>query len=583
MYTYGWVASSNFEFQAGEWMNSQFYFAEIDTGYLYSPAADFAANQVLYSPTMAGAQTAALTSEGISQSLLPGVVFCYENYLYGNYINGWSGYAAEPSTGPNTVGGAYYTMLNAKPTGSPFVGGTLNYATHNPASADGLNPIYNTNWVWQADLWSEIYDAPLATPPTAFLTPGAWMPYMVSGATTPTSTYGAAIGAFPYGNTAGGVQVQDFSSITISGTTLTGMPGAVPNNAFCMQWDYTTGPCSVTVTNGEAVTYTFLNNMTFTDGVPVTAADYNFSLFALDVANSPAMINAAVYTPFEGADAGPFGLIATTINTAQNSITMYLGDQAVWNVIAVNFPVLPLHLYQYLNLANAFAYPHNIDISQSYASIYASHPGYFQDVGAQTCNTVPAGCTILGGLANLEVSNGPFFLSDYNYATNPNAGVLTANINYYHTAWWDALVPNKVGPAGTITFTVTPQLFTSEPSTYTVMNAANGASGFACTLSLQEWSGAIPASTTNKYVGSHIGSPISAGSDISSNCAAGTFTAGTPISLAIPVSTLTSNKNYQVTFTMTYTYQGLSRVWYQYFGFNVATGSPSVVVGTPTS
>jgi hypothetical protein len=41
--------------------------------------------------------------------------------------------------------------------------------------------------------------------------------------------------------------------------------------------------------------------------------------------------------------------------------------------------------------------------------------------------------------------------------------------------------------------------------------------------------------------------------------------------------------NHKVTFTMTYAYDGLTRYWYQYFGFRVQNSAPTSVTGTPTS
>jgi len=578
MYTYGWVASSNFEFQGGEWMNTQFLSDEINTGYVTSGACDIPENTVLYSPTYAGASNAALLSEECTVKNIPDIIFFYQNYLFGDYINGWTGYTNLPSCGANTVSCAYYSFLNAHPTGTVPVGGTINYAVHGAPAAGGLDPIYGTNWVWQADLWSELYDSPLASPPTALTTPGAWYPYMLTGLTEPKSTYGPMItGPSPYGDSAGGVQTTDFSSVTISGTTVSGMPGSVPNDAFCYQ--NVTSPCSVTIPNGEAITYTFMHNMTWSDGVPITAADYQYSLWALDIAGTPALAAAADYTPFAFADSGPFGLIASTVNATANSITMYMGDQAFWNIIAVNAIILPQNEFQYVNVTNAFAYHTSIDPTQKYSSEFSSNPSYFQGACA-TASTCP-----LSNLANLEVTSGPFYLSYYNYATNPNAGVFTANPNYYRTAWWDALVPNEVGTSGTVTFTSTPQFFSAEPSTYLPLDSSTaGFTAGTCTVTIQKYTGAIPSPTTNKYVGSPSGAAVSDSAAVT-GC-------GTSSSISIPISVsglhLTPG-NYEVTFKMTYNYDaggsgtwpGAS-VWYQYYGFAVTSSGGSSVTGTPT-
>jgi hypothetical protein len=577
MYTYGWVASSNFEFQGGEWMNTQFLADGIDPGYIVSQQCDIYNNQVLYATTYALAEAAALNSEACSVKNLPDIVMYYESYLYGEYINGWTGYAAMPTIGPNSVTGAYYTFLNAHSTTAPYVQGELNYALHGAASVGGLNPIYGTNWVWQADLWSELYDAPLETPPTYISTPGAWIPWMLSGETTPTSTYGPCAvtglyGKLPYGDAQCGVQVATY---TLARTGVGTGISNIPTNAFCIQ--NTTTTCDLTIPNGEAVTYTFNSNMTWSDETPITAYDYNYSLWALDVAGTPALAAVGDYTPFAFADAGPFGLLATTVQTlgnGQTSITMYMGDQAFWNIIAVDVPVLPMHEFQYINVYNAFVFHSSIDLSQSYATEYTANPGFFQGV----CST-PATCP-LAQLPNLEVSSGPFYLYTFTPATG--AGVMNANLGYYRTAWWDALTDNRITTTATINFNFSEPMYLSTGFVY--MDTANGATSMTCSYSIQKYTAPIPLPTVNKYTGTPTGAPWT-------GLCKGTGAKTEPwvdVQPSLMSPAMTAGV-YKVTLTECFHYLAyLPTLFcsYQYYGFAVGSGlgySPTEIIATPTS
>ncbi len=599
MYTYGWVASSNYEFQAGEWMNSQYLEDEITTGSIVSQQCDIAENNVLYGGTYAAAQTAAFASETCSVQNLQSMVLFYESYLFGNYINGWTGYASLPSCGANTVTCSYYTFLNAHPTQSGVggttyntVGGTMSYAVHGPASYDGLSTWSYPNWVWQNDIWSEIVEAPLGTPTTALTVPGAWSPWMLSGKTEPTTAYGSTssatldYGTAPFGGSAGGVQVATFSSLTISGGSLT-LGGQAITGAYCFQVPdqgpynnetlaETGASCNVTIPNGEAITYTFDTNMTWSDGVPITAADYNYSAVALNVVGNTA---GAPFSPYIGEDAGPFGLIADSINTTANSITMYFGDQAVWNIIAADWPILPAHIYENFNLGTAFTFEASAATAESFSALDTTNSSFFQNVlsAGYTCSSAPtdADACPLTALLNLEVASGPYELLSFNPATG--AGVMIANLNYYRTAWYDALSSNEVkATSGTITFTATPSLLLASNTMGPTAVLGAGATVSSCTATLQGYTGTIPAPTTNIFVGVKYGSSINANADVTGCGTSNTDT------ITIPTSSLVSGKVYKVTFEEQYTFDGIARIWYQYYGF-VVTGSVASVTGTPTS
>jgi len=565
MYTYGWVASDLPVFQGFYWTNTQFLAYGADTGNLVNQSMDYNENLVYYASTLKISEQAALGVLKSIAQVVPDIVGYYENYLYAGYINGWSGYAGEPTVGSFTTAGAYYTMLNVHPysASNPMgLGGIWKYAVHAPASTTGLSPIYGTNWVWQADLWSELYDAPLGTGPTQLQTPGAFIPWMVSGKTLPTSTYGTGIGY------SSGVQVATF---TKAQTGIGSGISNIPSNAYCIQ-NVTPGfsHCDLTIPNGEAVTYTFDSNMTWSDGVPITAYDYNYSLYALDVAYTPALGSVCVVTPYYGADSGPLGLLATTVQTlpnGQTSITMYMGDQAYWNVLDLDVVVIPQHIFQNLDIANAFVYHANVDLAQTAANACAANSAMFN----AACASLPA---YLTALPALEVSSGPFYLGPFNEGAG--SGVMYANLNYYRSAWYDGLPnpANTYAPTATVTFNVVPvQIGGTDTNpdlsagsiTTTTMIPANGASAFTCTVTLQKYSGAIP--TTNIYSGVALGAKITVPSGDISGC--GT---SSPITISFTPSALglTANFNYKVTVVIDYTYLTLARVWYQYYGIHVS-------------
>jgi hypothetical protein len=544
MYTFGWVTSSLFTFQgAYEWISSQVNNDNFNA--FINSSMDYYGNQVLYAPTLATAESAAQKVGLIFAQQLPSIISFYQNYLFADYINGWTGFANEPTTGPNTAGGAYYTMLNVHPVSSN-VGGTLNYGLHGIPDIGSLNPIAYPNWVWQADVYDMIYDAPLNTPPTQFNVANAYIPYMVQG-TDPTAPAGS-VACLPAGATTGitGCQVAPYNGLT-------------PVGAFNFQNANTKAQAKIV--DGQAITFTFAKNITFSDNVPVTAYDYNYSLYALNVAESPSLPTA--FSPFIGGVAGPSGLEATTVDNGGYSITMYMNISSVWNVVDLNVPVLPMHVFNYLNINVADAVEANIDFSQPYGTATSAVPG-------STQGTAPASITYL---PNLNLASGPFWLNTINEATG--SGILSANVNYFRTAWYDNLKNNEVKlKGGSTSFTGTMQeyIFNAGKSTfggvapgtdgYVPMSSANINGTATCTASAQAYTGSIPSASSPIYKGGPTGSPVSIPCTI--NPTTGAFTVNIS-----PSSQGLTKGNYELTVIGGYTFLNEARIWYQFFGFNV--------------
>ena len=239
MYTFGWVTSADFDW-AFDFLNSQNIGTSLNFENYYNQTMDKDTNTMNYAASSAAANVAAQRVDMDNALNLPYLMSFYQNTLWADYVNGWTGYANVPAFGPNTNAGVYYTLLNVHPSNA-IAGGTFNYAIHQAADAGGMNPLYNTNWEWQIDIWSEIYDTPLATPPAETNVTLAFMNWMTSG-----------------------YNVANFTGSTQNG------PG----------WFQMQGNQTAQKIHGEVITMNFDKNITWSDNVPLTAKDYNFTLYA---------------------------------------------------------------------------------------------------------------------------------------------------------------------------------------------------------------------------------------------------------------------------------------------------------------
>ncbi len=535
MYTFGWITSANYVW-AAEFFNSQFAGTSVNFGNYNNQTINILSNDLLYATSMSAAQSAASSLAFDLQQQLPYLMFFYQNTLWAVYLNGWTGFANVPTTGPDTGGGLYYTLLNVQPTNNPN-GGTFNLALHAVADTGGMNPLYNTNWVWQADIYSEIYDGLLGTYPSQYNVVNAYFNWMTTG-------NGSAVTQW----------VQPFT-----GTTGTG-PG----------WFQMQGAQGVAnkITNGQVVTFNLRHNMTWTDNVPVTAYDYNFSLYAWGITLPPTMPDTD--TPISGLMAGSAGLWATYINPANPyQIQLYVNSSSVWNLANTLVLVLPQHIFNNFNVDLLSTASGAVDITQPLNSS-----------AVQACDCVLHAPTWLEYLPNLMVGTGPFYLATYNGITG--AGELIKNPNYQRTAWKviAALPANTiVATATTFAFSTTIQEFTYNPTGSAVTfggdygSLGTGGTGYIgitnATASIQLYNS----------TGTEVGTPITTGITQTN----GVYT------VSIPTSSLTPGA-YEIVVNATYNFLGLARTWYQASGFTIqgstttsSTTSSTTSTSTTTS
>jgi len=550
MYTFGWVTSASFTFQgAYEWISSQVNNDNFNA-YINS-TMDYYGNQVLYASTLSAAGAAAEKVGLIFAQSLPSIVSFYQNYLYADYINGWTGFVGEPTTGPNTGVGAYWTFMNVHPTScTTYPCGTLSYGTHGIAAIGSLNPIAYPNWVWQADIYGEIYDTPLATPINQPNIPNAYAAYMLQG-TDPDAP-------------AGSVACVPASGVGITGCQVAPYSGLTPAGSFNFQKvDGSSGVgVQSNIVNGQAITFTFAKNITFTDNVPVTAYDYNYSLYALNVAISPDLPTA--FSPYIGGDAGPLGLWATTVGNGGYSITMYMNDTSVWNVLDVTVPVLPEHIFNFLNINVADAVEAQIDFSQPYNVATGA-------VSGSTQGTAPAYVSFLN---NINLASGPFWLFTINEATG--SGILDRNVNYFRSAWYQNLGnPNAKGTSFTITSYPAEYIYNSGSATN--MSIGSKALGWVnmTSANLQasnggnaKLSGMTCTATAIPYVGSASNTNFKLKSEGTPSTLTATCSGNGQIVVSIGKGTLAKGI-YEIIVQGTYTFLGEARTWYQFYGIDV--------------
>jgi len=504
MYTFGWIVSWEPNWP---WFffNSQLA-GVVNFGNFYNESMDYWTD-ILYwaAANTTIAQEAASKVQQIFYQQLPYIIWYYETDLYAVQSNGWQGYANIPTTGPAEETGLYYTLLNVHPAGA--VGGTFTEALHSAPTS--LDPLYETNWVWQVDVWQEVYDSPIGTPPTG-VTSGALMPWMATY--TVQNDVTAPIGSGP----------GWWNPFNASG-----------------------------IVNGQIITLDFFRNATWQDGVPITAYDYNFSLYYW---NLQGLTGAA--TPDTGASTPPYGLLATYIPPNDPyEIKLYVNSTNIWNIYTLDVPVLPEHIFQYFNpsaVASATgAMDTTVPVSQiSGLSSYLNSPN----------ESLPEW---MYWLPNLEVGSGPFVFQSWNKVTNTQ--VLTRNVNYYRSAWWAWMSTVTQGAAYSYKVNVQEEIY--NPTSASFMGVAPGSTGYipitnaTGVVQVEEPGGAIVASYPLTSLGN------------------GSYTASIPTAGLQPGT-------YELVANLTYTSFGLGRVWYSYSGLTVTapvTSAPLVITVTNPS
>jgi len=327
------------------------------------------------------------------------------------------------------------------------------------------------------------------------------------------------------------------------------------------------GAQSLHLYNAMRVTFTFRDNITFTDNVPMTAYDYNFSLYAWNVALEPTAPD--LYSPDICALCGPTGLIATQVTapTAGNggSITMYLNSSSYWNLAASAVGVFPEHVFQNFFVDQISTASGPMDTSLPYSQAYKTCPA--------TCTT---GATIpewLLTLPNLEQGTGPFWLQTYcGSGSCLGSGDLAANINYQRTAWevnatyYSFPVATSSIPFGatsdspsTIRLMPVQEYIYCDPSVKASLcgSVSHGSKGWL----------PIPGANmtgTTVQVYSSTGTPEAGVTVTGLTCTTGGQCSGT----LTGVSALSAG-SYEVVFSTTYTSFGLARTWYQFTGFSL--------------
>jgi ABC-type transport system substrate-binding protein len=589
MYTYGWGLSDYYTFPYS-FFNTAFIGSPNFVDFV-NPQMDYYTNALIYATTpvsictatvgSCGAQNAAQQVANLLITQLPYIGYFYSTELYAVEAAGWTGYSNLPAYGPSTEVGLGYTLLNVHPTSSAYGVGnpssTYKIALHAVGDQSGLNPLYYTNWVWQSDIYSSIYDAPLATPPTLDTTPNAFINWMT---VEPTTTMNGVAGIVNYDSI-----VQAFNGTTGTGTNWFNF-GDLANPSAPNFGNNETGPdgsanVANNITDGQVVTLTFRNNLTWTDNVPVTAKDYQFSLYAWDIAG-----DSGTNTPLASTSAPPSGLIATELLSATGGscsvaantcmqIKMFVGSNSVWNLASLIVDVLPWHILDNFVTSGLSPSPTSaLDLTQPSTSTATDAASDLSFCPVTTC--LISDPTWMQYLPNLEVGSSAYYLSSYKEPPN-GAAVITANANWDRAPWTViAGLPENLHSSSFI-FSTTISQFTYNPESTAFTypgdstSLASHATGYVginnATVSIQLYNS----------TGFAVGSPVpmnTSGTD-------GVYTS------SVPTSGLTAGE-YEVVVNGTYSFLGLARTWYQASGFTfqpvvVTTSSTTTTIITSTT
>ncbi|MGC8631570.1 MAG: ABC transporter substrate-binding protein, partial [Thermoprotei archaeon] len=514
MYTAAWDVSSDPDW-AGELFASEFdQIANI--GDFYNASMDYWSNLLLYAADNVSYAKAAIDNiQQIFNQQLPYVILFYTTDLYAVENSTWSGYALIPSTGPSETTGLYYTSLNVHPTGQ-LNGGTFTEAIH--SAPDSLDPLYYQNWVWQYDVWAEIYDSPVGTPPTGVLSLSA-MPWMATWT------------------------IQNYTTTSLGNGT---------------GWWNPFGASKIV--NGQVITLNFYHNLTWQDGVPVTAYDYNFSLYFFNV---PYVTSAS--TLETGASTPPFGLLATYIPPNNPyEIQMYVNSTNLWNFFNLDIPVIPQHIFEYFNPSAVATTAGAMDTTLP-ASQISGLSGYL----VSNTTTLPPYIT---WLPNLEVGSGPFYMPYHGWNKATNVITLYRNTHYYRSAWWAFQQSGIIGKPFTYTTMINESVY--NPTSSTFDGVAPGSPG------------TIPITNATGYVEILSNSSQVLAKAPLTNEGNGVYSA------SINTNSLSPGL-YEVFTNATYDSFGLQRYWYTFTGANlkqeiakvtkIALSSSSVTQGQPVT
>ncbi len=380
-----------------------------------------------HSSSTADAQGNISTADGLLMQQIPYLNIWWDSLIIpsqNHYGSGsyYSGYVNVPGFSTWTFATGVWTLLNVhqlNSTGGLMVGGTFNVGEHE--SPDDLNPFQATS-VYDFDVINSLYDSPVVASPGNPTISGL-IPWMTTS--LPTTT--------PY-----------------SGTT----------------------PHGYKVLNGQKIVMNFMNNITFSDNVQMTAADYNFSLW---------------YTCLNGCATSSWGLYKNNVANDFTGVMPDLTDSVVNSTYTMTIYVNGTGLSDY-ELATAEA-------------VFPMH--IWQNVPSTAFNAdVPPDACQQSGAIGLT-GTGPFTFNQWVKNQYINE---FRNPGYFRTDIADWAVSAPFGSPYALSANLT-QTGTALPSsasvTATVVNSSTGTPMSGDQVSLTQsstattWTGSLPTSGLN--------------------------------------------------------------------------------------
>jgi hypothetical protein len=522
-YSFGYGYTGTALFNDAESFNSAYGSAQANVGLFYNATVDKDTNGVIYAKTVDEAATAIGRVSLDFMQNLPWQNVYLTNDLWVVLTDSWSGYVSIPTQTPTSLTGLFYTLLNVHQNCFPSTcktGGTINIGLAAKVDAPGgLTPAAQFNSVYDADITGQIYDSPTITGPDQFTSPGTYTSWMVST-----------------------MNVNSYNG------TVTGGPNT---GVFLLQSASQTAPQKIA--GGQAIVMDFLPDIYFSDHVQMTAYDYNFSLYASNIALTPGLSDSA--NIFSGVMAGPTGLIGTYINPAKPlEITLYVNSSTVWNPTLVIVPVVPQHIFKFFNMDTAYSLSSTFDTSFNYNGTIQSANG------CVSCTNPKAGAppVWLTSLPNLEVGTGPFILRSWDGVGQH--GILMRNPTYFRAAW-------SMNDSNNVVMQGNP--FTFKSSVYEWTHDS-----VVCASSVDHVC-QVPISTGVTAVLNLLDSSGASVKSFPLTCDSHGICSG-----SIPTGSGFQPGDNELAFIANYTYLGLPRTWYQLTGESV---TPVATTSTSTS
>ncbi|HME18876.1 MAG TPA: ABC transporter substrate-binding protein [Nitrososphaerales archaeon] len=596
LYTFSVTGSSAYTFQA-RMVNSAYVGSSgLNFANYYNATMDKFSNRVLYAATASAARIAARQVGKMVAQEAPYVVSFYEGTRWADNVgvgaNGWTGFVSVPTNGPNTGGGLYYTSLDAHNVslafgdgataqGAPLKEGTLKYGLGALPNGSGLDPLYKTESASQTDIWGEVYNTPLVAPPTRYGQANSFSNYLTSvyRVNNITGHEGGSVnlvvsckpgvkGCLDPAKSPCQIGDRGCTRLQLLNTTTGTGPGW-----FNMQNPGTSQPARIV--NGMNISFTFRGGLTWSDHTPLTASDYNFSLYAWGLSSPPSLPHEQ--TPLKGILSGPAGLWATHV--VGNRIDIFVNSSSIWNLGEVVVPVLPQHLLSHFVTDYFSTADGAVDTTLPYETLLGNDvTGAVGTCPNRFCNLGPAP-EWLAYLPNLEVGSGPFMLQSFNSVNG--SGVLAANPTFFNTAWslnaslnrFGAPLDLIVGAKSQATNVVMSPVreFIYNPTYSTFLGVPPLSRGYVPITNATSlcFPGQLPgkcltagrnitSATYTVYLNGK-GSPVASGNlrcaETNGVCFAKMATHGLGLG------------TYEVVFTVTYNFLGLQRIWYQETGF----------------